>query len=91
MRMHQLEQKTDTMLRLAYIEVVTLTNNIAQGHSNTYNTRVCLAYNSRAYYKGQGVYAQGESQCIYYRGYFDNDQRSQTSVARRRTHTIDEV
>ena len=29
----QLEQKTDTMSGLAYIEVVTLTNNIAQGHS----------------------------------------------------------
>ena len=28
----QLEQKTDTMSGLAYIEVVTLTNNIAQGH-----------------------------------------------------------
>ena len=77
---------------LAYIEVVTLTNNIAQGHSNTYNTRVGLAYNSRAYYKGQGVYAKGgETSANTTGGYSDSDQRSQTSVARRQTHTIDEV
>ena len=37
------------------------------------------------------MYERGESQCTYYRGYFDNDQRSQTSVSRRQTHTIDEV
>ena len=80
------------VVRLGYIEVVTLTNNIAQGSYRIHIIHVCAQGIARAHIiRGTGVYAKGESQCIHYRGYFDNDQRSQTSVARRQTHTVDEV
>ena len=56
--------------------------------ANTYNTRVCSGHSSRAYYKGeQGCIQRGKASVYTTEGYFDNDQRSQTSVARRRiTH-----